>query len=574
MAVNINKKSKPKQRRSAPPSVISLNYSLAELPTSQHRAGLAGLVLMIRWLTEQERINGICEFTRIDDQGATIQLDEPGLKTLFAETYDFIEGERESEKLRTRTKSKKVIQPKRTIEKINESGEKTPVHIYPTFTPKGAFLATLDPTADNAGKGLWVDLWREFVWNVIRKKDRSKEIYRNRNTATREGVKVWKSLVTEATSSAEPSALSGTDLIGARAHNAEQVQFKDITRQKLLLNFWSYTTQVYIPIRTVVDKKTKEPKAEELGYALAVPEVARLETFCRVLPAALLTNRGSEKWKWHPRDSVIDVPAESALDYFLKLSSQLSLQESALGMSRVVTAIDVFHVDPSGQDVSIRGTARIEPESFRPDEYERIRRGLFNHEFRKQRILNILNEREWYADFDSLLTRLPLKLGFDDKKFSQDAHESFKNEVTDLEVKKPMRKEDSPFGTETVNNDEVEAIRSSSSESRSTESLIYGMIGRYLDRKLKARRDFDYSDVKAGTADKDEYSKERRKLAMDAFYAVKSRTGADFVEYFANTLCSISQSMSEQDYVILAHDLHKNPETIRTLTILALSARS
>ena len=28
---------------------LSLEYNLAELPSSQHRAGLAGLVLMVEW---------------------------------------------------------------------------------------------------------------------------------------------------------------------------------------------------------------------------------------------------------------------------------------------------------------------------------------------------------------------------------------------------------------------------------------------------------------------------------------------------------------------------------------------
>ena len=32
------------------PDVLELDYQLAELPSSQHRAGLAGLVLMVDWL--------------------------------------------------------------------------------------------------------------------------------------------------------------------------------------------------------------------------------------------------------------------------------------------------------------------------------------------------------------------------------------------------------------------------------------------------------------------------------------------------------------------------------------------
>ena len=36
--------------------VLELDYNLAELPSSQHRAGLAGLVLMVQWLKRQGTI--------------------------------------------------------------------------------------------------------------------------------------------------------------------------------------------------------------------------------------------------------------------------------------------------------------------------------------------------------------------------------------------------------------------------------------------------------------------------------------------------------------------------------------
>ena len=36
-------------------NIIELPYKLAELPSAQHRAGLAGLVLMVQELTEYQR---------------------------------------------------------------------------------------------------------------------------------------------------------------------------------------------------------------------------------------------------------------------------------------------------------------------------------------------------------------------------------------------------------------------------------------------------------------------------------------------------------------------------------------
>ena len=572
-------KTKRKRTEASPVFVLTLDYNLAELPSSQHRAGLAGLIMMLQWLKEQEKHEGICELTRLDEFGATLQIDERGLKALFEETYNHVEGERESTKLETTVKSKKV-KPYKEIryreEMVSETGEKklTSIYVYPDYIPKGAFLSSYDPTANDAGEGIWIGLWRDFVWRVVRKKDQAKNIYRDKKKPATEAEKVWEELTS---SKSKASALSGTDLIGARAYNAEQIPFKDKAEQKLLLHFWSYVAQIYIPITTVIDKKTKRPKIEEVGFAVAIPEVARLDTFCRVLPK-VLNNREQERkgFRQRPRDCLIDVPAEGALDLFIKLRDRIALSEGARSTGRVVSAIEVFHVSAAGDDVNIKGTARIEPESFRPDEYERVRHNLWNHEFRKQRVLNILNdEREWYANFDKLLSRLPLKLGFDGEYFSHDARESFKAEVKDLEEEWPMNNvDDAPFASRDTEDMDSEASTQAKREPKSSEALVYKVVGRYLDRKLKAKRNLGYVDVITGEADKDEYSKERRKLATDAFYSVKSRTRNDFTEYFANTLCSVSQNMAEDDYVALARELHQNPERIRTLTMLALAARS
>ena len=50
---------------------LELDYNLAELPSSQHRAGLAGLVLMVKWLERDKSRKGICEIKRLDENGAT-----------------------------------------------------------------------------------------------------------------------------------------------------------------------------------------------------------------------------------------------------------------------------------------------------------------------------------------------------------------------------------------------------------------------------------------------------------------------------------------------------------------------
>ncbi|SRR6266536_1186979 len=63
--------------------VLDLNYNLAELPSSQHRAGLAGLVLMVQWLKRQDTHKGICEIIRLDERGTTLRINQEGLVALF-----------------------------------------------------------------------------------------------------------------------------------------------------------------------------------------------------------------------------------------------------------------------------------------------------------------------------------------------------------------------------------------------------------------------------------------------------------------------------------------------------------
>jgi len=77
---------KTKQKEPSP-EVLELYYQLAELPSSQHRAGLAGLVLMVNWLKRQPDKQGICEITRLYEGGASLKINQQGLEDLFKETY-------------------------------------------------------------------------------------------------------------------------------------------------------------------------------------------------------------------------------------------------------------------------------------------------------------------------------------------------------------------------------------------------------------------------------------------------------------------------------------------------------
>jgi CRISPR-associated protein Cmx8 len=106
------------------------------------------------------------------------------------------------------------------------------------------------------------------------------------------------------------------------------------------------------------------------------------------------------------------------------------------------------------------------------------------------------------------------------------------------------------------------------------ESLVLKIVSAYLSSRLASKYDLAWKDVKEGTDDKGQYNEKRSKLAREAFLATRARTGADFIDYFVSTLCSVPQRMTEEAFLDLSRQLHQNTDHVRTLTLLALSARS
>jgi len=72
--------------------VLTLDYTLAELPSSQHRAGLAGLILMVQWLHRfdiwKQDGAAICEIENLSEYSVTLRLNQLGLQALFNQVYE------------------------------------------------------------------------------------------------------------------------------------------------------------------------------------------------------------------------------------------------------------------------------------------------------------------------------------------------------------------------------------------------------------------------------------------------------------------------------------------------------
>lgn len=546
--------------------VLELDYQLAALPSSQHRAGLAGLVLMVRWLERLPTNGGICQLTQVNEHGATLRIDKLGLEALFNEVYAASKEEQERQQI-LKNKNKEIVpylreeQRKETDPKTGKAKMRT-VYIYPVVVPKGAFLVNYDPSI-NGDKGIWIKLWRDVLWNIFRGVPATRIPFNNRSDKlpTDDAAKAWTELI-------QPSEfvvdLPSTYFIGAQACNAENVPFKDRARFQFLLHFWPFAAQIYVP-----EVINNDGERDFVGYVLAIPDVANLEWFCEELPD-VLRNRSVEISGYRPRDCIIDLAVEGALDVLRRLHERLAVREGEIATSNLVLGVDVIQVEKQGNSIKLLGISRIDSEAQMIDEYARLRRSLWNPIFRRQRLLNLVNDRPWHAGFDALLSRLPYKelfaahaSGF--KYFKRDVQEAFKEKL-----EKEGHDQMDEVG-------EVMSNKSSDSGESSQinwESLIYRMIGTYISRKLESKYQLKWEQVKGDSKKEKDYRENKEKIAKDAFLAVRSRTGMDFINYFASTLCSVSQHINEESYSALAQALYTETDKVRTLTMLALSARS
>ncbi|MBI5547833.1 MAG: type I-MYXAN CRISPR-associated protein Cmx8 [Deltaproteobacteria bacterium] len=419
-----------KESKPATEAPLELTWSLAELPSAQHKTGLAGLVLMVRWLEQQPRRKGLCELTRLDADGATLRVDRTGMRELFDETYAAAAVEREEGKLRKHPKTKAEIPPLRTVEREvkDERGKlkKKTFYAYPATEPRGAFLADLDDPGSGKS-GLWIKMWRSMVWSILRAIPATRGPYEKRAEGpfTDDAEEAFGELTSGADQSTD---LPSTYYIGAQAMTAESVPFGDRVRFRFLLHFWPFAVGLYVP--GVLDA---EGKRDFPGYALAFPDLADLETGCdeiyRVLKA-----RGTKALAYLPVEAVVDLPAEGALDLAGRLFKRLSKKTGDMPGSDLLLGIDVIHVEREGNNVRVRSSARVEPTPTMTDEYERLRKRYWDPFFRRQILANHIAGRPLHLGFNRLFQTHPYERFFarQDSYFRHDAEQFFKEDEREV----------------------------------------------------------------------------------------------------------------------------------------------
>lgn len=568
---------------------VTLTYDLTQLPTAQHKAGLAGLVLQIQEMQERHEEDDefapedLPELGEVTTQSATVTLTERSCQTLFDELYT---ARIEEVRVKSKWQGAKLLRTDVVEELESDDGKakKTTYYVYEVVTPRNPVLMK------HMGAEIWQKLWRDMLWQIPRAKPTTRNPFNERaeGRPCGEGGKVWKELVRwekdRRKNRVRTTSVSSALLLDAQDETAEQVPFAVQSDHALLLHFWILTVLIYVPWQLKVDQSDPSRSRDEpVGFSLAIPEVRDLKAYCQQYVKVLqdLATKPEERG-YRPRAACIDLPAQSALEF---LESQAWLTGEMVGskarLRRLFHAVEYRHLAKFGNNVKNLGSGRIVPERDLLTKYEGITgpEGFRNPIFRAAMLTSLLDRSvtQWYEPFAKLFEALPREFFLRSEKtprlmwnFPADVNQQFRN----LQHSHPeLQPEDSPVTDDNPSDDRLAA-------------LVLRMVRTYVRKKAEDRSGFEYKSFKDDKTRDQKTGKERvnvpkpyrdaqEHVAEKVFLEIRSRHGRDFTQYFADCFGSVAQRIGkEDDFQTITHAVIEHPDKVRTLTLLALSACS
>lgn len=525
---------------------VTLEYNLYSLPTAQHKAGLAGLIVLINTM-KKRKMQNVPEIKELTTTGCKIEFNKESMQNLFDDFFDAIWVEEERNR-KLKRKDNTIIRPKRIEKKIirNKNGKEKEkeVFIYDKFVPAGNFLKCLFPKNSDG----WIELWRDMLWNTLRGIPKTRKVYEERADGKKSSVAkdIWQQLCEDNLKTEISSSL----YIGAQSVNAENVPFIGIVKDNFLLYFWSIVSFIFQP-RIFTEKG----KYENKGYVLVIPEPANLKYFILDIEG-IFGAVNNEMVGTRPKDSIIDLPEEGGLKYLLTLVKN-KVSKKALS----INAVEIKHLEKQGNNIKILQELKITPHKININDYENIIKECKNYFYKTRRINNLLNGTVWFNGFDRVFSDWPMKFFIfiqGETPYSSDNSDSmvfFGEEIFKRfnKIEKLMK------GGQKMEKDDELSIK------------VYKLIREYVNQRIAKKNGL--SDIPEDIYSV-KYREDREHICSDAFLAMRSRREKDFVEYFTGTICSVPQFMPEEDFLLISKTLMEDWEKIKILSMLAISACS
>jgi CRISPR-associated protein Cmx8 len=512
---------KSKEKTSDAQTELTLEYDLYSLPSVQHKAGLAGLLLMIDSM-EARRKAGDRTLTHIPEvlgctaTGAKFRFTRESFRNLMCDLYAGIDIPTKKGSLRG---------------------------------PALGYLSGfgIDVTAD----GAWAKTWRDCIRAVVRK-GAALGVFNKRDYAPK-ATEEFSGLMSTPDASEEPEA---SLLLACEIKNAEYVVMCGTRKNNFLLHFSLLPSLLYCPRFVVHDSETKQWRASDRlsskragpFFVIVMPEPADLAAF-RADATEMLRQTRSEKaaHDYRPESMLIYLPEEGGLEYLHAIShARVRKQE----VSYSLHAVEVLDMEKLGKrDVRTLSRKQVHLARGLIDRYEKLRTECLNPVFRTQCMRNLLEDKQWFADFGAVFESYPEEMFvFVEGKtpsslpvFADDVGRKFKSIRTEL----VMLRGGSPMNAENENNQLALRVR----------ELILKYVARRSETSTGKKRD-------------------RADVCRDAFLAMRGRRDMDFVEYFVEAICCPPMGMNEDEYLDVSQALLSDWGKVKTLSMLALSAAS
>lgn len=555
-------------KKSRSQDAISLTFNLNDLPTAQHKSGLAGLVMLIQLLPGGS--NGP-EIEVLTPSTARLRLTEDSLQTLFDDLFDARPAEIA---VRQKWHGKPPKSERSVVEKDGTASKR---YVYEVVQPKGRILCDV-LAVDSPFR---VKLWRDMIWTVLRSQDRSRRPFqqRARGEHCSEAAKVWSDLkafeASKAGDELHTCGVTGTTFLGGQEANAEAIKFRDRSDHALLLRFWQITTLIFLP---AVVRQDGVREIVKNAYVIAVPEVADLCEFVRLFSRMLRDPAGA-------KDLVVDLPEQGALEFLCSFRRLAGEKVSLKDITYSLASVEFFQMAKTGKKTIATASGSIPLSTELLDGYQGVKLQYRNALFRSATLLAILREQRWHEPFGNLLAKRPWPFFVKCEKtpkpmrsFRGDVAAKFKNLFTDYQLQKETTEMRVPR----------EATPGKIGEAAPLEIIVYRVVQSFVRKKTEAKSGLRYKDFKTVIDEKTqkprkaiptEYIETRQKLCSDTFLAFRSRRDREFVDYFTSTIGSVAQRLCPSDYSVLADALMrtegpKNRDDVKILAMLALSASS
>jgi len=368
---------------------MQLRFDLYSLPTAQHKAGLAGLCVLIDTL-QRRNVSPLPEVNFSELGIIELTITKETLATLYNDLYDATYVETASA-----SKWPDATPLREEVREVTDAKtgktKNTKVFIYNRVEPIAAFLDALQAPET------WLKLWRDSVWTTLRGKPTTRAPYNERaeGMPVNEVENTWKDLQKLKKNPLATAEIASSLFVGAQAVNSEKVPFKGRVDENLLLHFWQVVMRVFVP-----EVINREGKSEFKGFVLAIPEVSDIEGFVAEFRGMTAQLKPDMKG-YRPAESVISVPQEGALEYMAALVRGRALDGN---IAYNITSVEIVHLEKRGNNIAMLSSGRLPVDDAVRSKYEAIR-GQYRHPlFRLQLIRNLLDGRQWYEGFERLLS--------------------------------------------------------------------------------------------------------------------------------------------------------------------------